>query len=246
MKRIELLPKDAPFWSTYCRDYEYLQGKTVYINRFIARYSLAKGFKGIDAHTYRRSTLMGYDAVMRLMLAFSAYDTLFKAVEKLTPHLSLSYDIYTFQIRNKELEEEFRSNQLLLNVLKADAKETALSRLESFEKGGESLTCIAYAIRNMVAHGQMNPTASKASRTAVAKQINQLSSLVLDACDFIFNDYLIVLKQVLDDPIKVDFASIEKENKELVKQQRWNLQQKEREAKKILRKQLNSVPHASR
>jgi hypothetical protein len=244
MKRIELLPIDSPLWSKYCRDYEYLQGKTVYINRFIARYSLAKAFKGIDAHTFRRSTLMGYDAVMRLMLAFSAYDTLFKAVEKLTPQLSLRYDIYSFLIHNHELEEEFRSNQLLLNVLKADAKETALSRLEAFEKGGESLTCIAFAIRNMVAHGQMNPTASKASRTSVANQINQLSALVLDACDFIFNDYLIVLIQVLDDPIKADFTSIEKENKELLKQQRWILQQREREAKKTLRKQLNSVSHA--
>lgn len=244
MKRIDLLPIDSPLWSKYCRDYEYLQGKTVYINRFIARYSLAKAFKGIDAHTFRRSTLMGYDAVMRLMLAFSAYDTLFKAVEKLTPQLSLRYDIYSFLIHNHELEEEFRSNQLLLNVLKADAKETALSRLEAFEKGGESLTCIAFAIRNMVAHGQMNPTASKASRTSVANQINQLSTLVLDACDFIFNDYLIVLIQVLDDPIKADFTSIEKENKELLKQQRWILQQREREAKKTLRKQLNSVSHA--
>lgn len=246
MKRIELLPIDATTWSCYCREYEYLKGKTVYFNRFIARYSLAKAFKGIDAHTYRRTTLMGYDSVMRLMLAFSAYDTLFKAIEKLTPQLSLRYDIYSFQIHNKELEEEFRKNQLLLNVLKADAKETALSRLESFEKGSESLTCIAFAIRNMVAHGQMNPTASKASRTSVARQINQLSSLVLEGCDFIFNDYLFVLKQILDDPIKTDFVMLEKEIKELIKQQREKNQQMERDAKKILRKQLNGISHARR
>ncbi len=120
MKRSDLFPLGATLWSQYCRDHDELEGKTVYFNRFIARYSLAKGFKRIDAHTFRRSTLMGYDAVMRLMLVFSAYDTLFVAMEKLTPHVSLTYDIDSYPIYDSELEHAFRSNLKLMKTLKAD------------------------------------------------------------------------------------------------------------------------------
>jgi hypothetical protein len=244
MKRSDFFPIDAPLWSMYCRDHEYLHGKTVYLNRFIARYSLAKAFKGIDAKTYRRSTLMGYDAVMRLMLAFSAYDNLFKAIEKLTPQLSLTYDMHSFKIHNAHLEDQFRNNRTLIRLLKADARDTSLDRIEEFERGGKSITCIAFGIRNMVAHGQMNPTASKASTASVAKQINQLGFLVLDACDFIFRDYLNVLKQILDDPIKADYDLIVRNSKELSVKQRLQSQENNRKLKKLLQKQFNSSSHA--
>jgi hypothetical protein len=236
MKRSDLFPKYASLWSQYCRNHVELEGKTVYFNRFIARYSLAKGFKGIDAHTFRRSTLMGYDAVMRLMLVFSAYDTLFVAMEKLTPHVSLTYDIDSYSIYDSELEHAFRSNLKLMKTLKADARHGSLQRLLDFEAGSQSITSIAYGIRNMVAHGQMNPTASEANKAVVAQQINQLAFLLLDACDFIFKDYLTLLKNVLEDPIKVDYALIEKESKELAAKHRAEKQLKIREVKKHSRK----------
>jgi hypothetical protein len=236
MKRSDFFPIDAPLWSMYCRDYEYLHGKTVYLNRFIARYSLAKAFKGIDAQTYRRSTLMGYDAVMRLMLVFSAYDTLFVAMEKLTPHISLTYDIDSYPIYDSELEHAFRSNLKLMKMLKADARHGSLQRLLDFEAGSQSITSIAYGIRNMVAHGQMNPTASEANKAVVAQQINQLAFLLLDACDFIFKDYLTLLKNVLEDSIKVDYVFIENESKELAAKHRIEKQIKAREVKKHSRK----------
>jgi len=238
MKRSDLFPLNAPLWSQYCRDHAELEGKTVYFNRFIARYSLAKGFKGIDAHTFRRSTLMGYDAVMRLMLVFSAYDTLFVAMEKLTPHVSVTYDIDSFPIYHSKLEHDFRNNLKLIKTLKADARHGSLQRLEVFELGGHSITCIAYGIRNMVAHGQMNPTASEANKATVAKQINQLAFLLLEACDFIFNDYLSILKIVLHEPIKADYVLIERESKALAAKHRLKTQLKDREAKKIQERRL--------
>jgi hypothetical protein len=233
MKRSDLFPKQASLWTQYCRDYVELEGKTVYFNRFIARYSLAKGFKGIDAHTFRRSTLMGYDAVMRLMLVFSAYDNLFKAIEKLTPQLCLTYDMHSFQIRESELEVNFRSNHLLMRLLMADARDASLTRLEEFKRGGNSITCIAFGIRNMVAHGQMNPTASKANTNNVALQINKLAQLVLDACDFIFEDYLKVLKEVLDDNVKADISLIAKESKQIQLEQKNKVKKNVSDVKKI-------------
>lgn len=241
MKRSDLFPRDAPLWSQYCKDYDELVGKTVYFNRFIARYSLAKGFKGIDAHTFRRSTLMGYDSVMRLMLVFSAFDTLFVSMEKLTPHVSLTYNIDSYPIYDAELEYAFRSNLKLLKTLKTDAKKGSLQKLEEFERGGHSITCVAYGIRNMVAHGQMNPTASEAKRSSVAKQINHLALLMLDACDFVFKDYLMVLKQVLDDPIKSDYALIECESKMIAEKLRNDRQVQKRKIKKQSQKQSSQL-----
>ena len=82
MKRIEFLPKDAPIWSKYCRDYDYLQGKTVYINRFIARYSLAKAFKdsGVSQFLGESTQNLGSSCpLLQLLLCNDADHDCFKA-----------------------------------------------------------------------------------------------------------------------------------------------------------------------
>ena len=153
--------------------------------RFVYRYRLAKSFTEIIAKDIGR-TIKGYNAILKVFLTYTAYEQLLKGAYGLRVFGLDSVD--RNRIEDAQLAEKLRKNKQLVNFLIEYSTDSILiAQLVSFRKNSNNdVVCVAYAIRNVFAHGELTATpigvALKTERTTLL----ELADFLLNYCDDIF------------------------------------------------------------
>jgi len=155
------------------------------LNIFCFRYRLAKSFIGIDAKEVGR-TKFGYEAGMKVSLAYSAYDELTTVASKLGVEnfKSKNYN----KITNKEMAEKLIKNTKLMKLIRDKTTDKELSnQIELFLKGEDhDILCIARAIRNVFNHGSYTTTSGGVKNKEDAAIYFELADTLLKYCDKTF------------------------------------------------------------
>ena len=154
------------------------------LSRFPYRYRLAKSFVGVDAKEVGR-TLIGYEAGMKVFLAYTAYEDLIYAAQKLS--IENVKDKNENIISNKELAEQLLKNKSLIEFVRNNlrAEDTLLkTRVEEFIRGETNdVLFLALAIRNFYAHGIFTATKGGVTKKADKALYYKLADVVLKYCD---------------------------------------------------------------
>jgi hypothetical protein len=154
------------------------------LSRFPYRYRLAKSFVGIDAKEVGR-TLIGYEAGMKVFLAYTAYEDLIYAAKKLG--IENVKDKNENTILNKELAKELIKNTKLIEFVRNNlrSEDTLLkARIEEFIRGDTNdVLFVALAIRNFYAHGIFTATTGGITKKADKVLYFRLANEVLKYCD---------------------------------------------------------------
>ena len=129
------------------------------LNIFCFRYRLAKSFIGINAKEVGR-TKIGYEAGMKVFLAYSAYENLIDAAYKLgVENVKKKYEN---QIMNKELSVQLMKKTELIRFISDNLRQKddwLKAKVEDFIRGNNNdVLFIALAIRNLYAHGVFTST----------------------------------------------------------------------------------------
>lgn len=153
--------------------------------RFVFRYRLAKSFEGMIANDIGNS-IKGYNAICKVFLTYTAYEQLLNSAKGL--HVFGLLSVGKNYVLNKSLAEALRKNQELLNFLIEHSKDSILiSQLSKFRSGkNDDVICIAYAIRNVFAHGELTATAIGTRLASQRNELFNLAEFILDYCDEIF------------------------------------------------------------
>lgn len=179
------------------KDHQYRSKKTASsLTRACARYNLAKSFKGMNCDGIGKYTVLGYDAITKLFLAYCSYELMhdsarillnYKNHEEIRP-LTLTAifgdDTTVTGLRNNEVLKTF--------VLKhIDKKWWVQNELDKtivtkfFNGGTKDIHLLTRTLRNWFAHG--NLTATPIGPTAKdRKSIDRLTNCILKATDDMF------------------------------------------------------------
>jgi hypothetical protein len=159
------------------------------LNRFSFRYRLAESFEGMIAPDIGR-TLEGYNVITKVFLAYTAYEAIIKAARRLRVYNVLTYDLNT--IIDKKLAPKLRANHKLTSFLIANTHDLGLiNKLNlSFSGTTEDVLCVAYALRNIFAHGDLTATAIGTETKAKRKDLIDLANSLLDYSDDTFTQCL--------------------------------------------------------
>ncbi len=155
------------------------------LNRFAFRYRLAEDFEGIVAPNVGK-TLAGYNVLTKVFLAYTAYEAIIKAGRNLRVHSVQSHDLNTRF--DKLLADKLRNNEKLKSYLLSYPHDFALSnKVKLFFNGNTSdIICIAYALRNIFAHGDLTASVVGTETIAKRKMFTDLANAILDYCDETF------------------------------------------------------------
>ena len=153
--------------------------------KFVYRYRLAMSFEEIKASEIK-STLKGYNVVLKLFLAFTAYEQLLKSADGLNV-FSLRRLNENF-IPEPALSIKLRKNKRLMDFLiQYTDKSALLGRLVSFRSGtSDDITSVAYAIRNVFAHGELTATGIGTKLKSDRDTLSELADSLLKYCDETF------------------------------------------------------------
>jgi hypothetical protein len=154
------------------------------LSRFPYRYRLAKSFVGLDAKEVGR-TLIGYEAGMKVFLAYTAYEDLIYAAQKLG--IENVKDKNENTILNKELAEQLLKNKSLIDFVRNNLRDEDAKlkmRIEEFIRGETNdVLFLALAIRNFYAHGIFTATKGGVTKKADKALYFKLADVVLKYCD---------------------------------------------------------------
>lgn len=157
------------------------------LNRFGYRYRLAKSFNGLTAEGIGRS-LLTYSALTKLFFAYTAYESLIPSANRLrsrgVEHIKLNV-LLDKNIANK-LRGNIKLKDLLLSYRFSDDLKPKLKLF--FDETTDDIICIAYAIRNMFAHGDLTTTDIGTGTAKDRKLLLLVADSVLEYCDEVFSD----------------------------------------------------------
>lgn len=160
-----------------------------HLTRFTYRYRLAKDFIGLKAPNVGK-TLAGYDVITKLFLTYTAYEAVVKAARYLSVRSVLIHPLNTrFE---PELAKKLRSNEKLRTFLLAYPLDTALAnKVKLFFDGTTSdIVSIAYALRNIFAHGDLTASPIGTETSAKREVFTKLANAMLLYSDEIFSKCL--------------------------------------------------------
>lgn len=153
--------------------------------RFAYRYRLAKSFTYTHAPEVGR-TLAGYDAILKLFLAYTAYEQILKPAVRL--HVFAILPVDRNEIYDANIAENLRANEKLMNFLIGYSTDKNLTnRLQLFkENKTDDVTRVAYAIRNVYAHGDLTASAIGLGTHFQQDILWDLANFLLNYSDEIF------------------------------------------------------------
>lgn len=156
------------------------------LNKFSFRYRLAEDFEGIVAPNVGR-TLAGYNVITKVFLAYTAYEAVIKAARYL--RVSSIQNIELNTCFDSALAIKIRQNEKLKSYLLAYPHEQAVAnKIRHFFNGTSSdIVCIAFALRNIFAHGELTASVVGTETIAKRKVFTDLANSLLDYCDNTFS-----------------------------------------------------------
>jgi len=155
------------------------------LNKFSFRYRLAEDFEGMIAPNVGK-TLAGYNVIMKVFLAYTAYEAIVKAARYLKVQSVEEYELNT--VFDLELAVKIRANQKLRAYLLAHRHRSDLAnKIRLFFDGTTNdVVCIAYALRNIFSHGELTASVIGTETIAKRKLFIEIANSILDYCDDTF------------------------------------------------------------
>ncbi len=172
--------------------------ETVSINRFVARYRLAKSFKSIEFEGYKDVTVSAYNTIFQLFLSYSALDILFKGIKQNKHIAKYKKTIYAIKVKDADLADRLKKNKAFMKMLTDNIlDETTKIELNRFcvEPTKINMMGIARGCRHLTAHGEMSAAGSTALNKKNAADLKMLSDLVLIAADNSFTEFVEALSK---------------------------------------------------
>jgi len=163
------------------------------LRRFKYRFRLAKSFELIVAPTLDKRTIYGYSAVMKVLLAYSAFDEIRWAKSRI---LNIKGAIH--YIENEKLANKLRSEKLdnlknaLINstALKDKALKKDLNDFYEPEPKHNDVMCIATVLRNSFAHGVFTAGGASLNTKREANVVFELAECLLDKTEEMLDEIL--------------------------------------------------------
>ena len=183
------------YWKVFCqwrRDNEPLtlpdRISNTELNRFAARYRLARAFNGINADGYATDTLEAYGALLKVFLSYSALEQFHKAVKPVKPK-RLHERWASLAVSPADSLRE--SEAIVQFLIKTVSNEKLRDRLIAFQRGKhDNVLIVAMALRHAVAHGFMSVHPEGTSPKVSKIFCQQISRMLLSIADQAFIDLL--------------------------------------------------------
>jgi hypothetical protein len=104
------------------------------MTRFYSRFAMAHGFRGIVFDGYSPSSVRGYSALLKLQLAYSAFDVFVKAVNSFENQLGRKRkEIYEYTLVNEALAEQLKErHQLVVYLMHMCTSSSIVRRMHLF------------------------------------------------------------------------------------------------------------------
>jgi hypothetical protein len=160
------------------------------VNRFAARYRLAKSFSSVSFNNYSSAIISGYEGLLRLFFVWSAFEQFLKITKRKQSSIEI-------------VIKRYGTTKLLLLLHKVDSKNRFLlfihdrtnqshkKHLKSYFTGQEcNVTYLASAIRHVFAHGSLTPSADQTPPGNVKRIYELLSEFLLRVMDKEFTRYI--------------------------------------------------------
>jgi len=159
------------------------------LHRFTYRYRLASVFESINVvhdGDYLGRSKAGYEAGMKVFLAFTAYDEIHRAARYLDRN-NVAEKQYAIS-SNTALAQKIRKNDRLKCLLLGAHNNADLqNNLDNFYKTMTSdILCIACGVRNLFAHGEFTAGGAGLDRKADCLMFEEIAKQVLEHCDRLF------------------------------------------------------------
>ena len=153
------------------------------LNRFCARYRLARSLCGISLDTYSAKTTRTYTSMCSMFLAYTAYEVLLPGARQL--RVTGVEDIKTNVVLDSKLSTKLRANTKLQSFLLEHTREPDLKRkLKGFYKGSyDDIVCVAFAVRNLFSHGDLLTTDIGSGLASDRKLLDAVATRLLSYCD---------------------------------------------------------------
>lgn len=176
-------------WKLYCdklnTGLQIKDTQRAHLNRFKARYDLAKNFKSLEISNITQKTVNGYGSIFSVFLAYNAAEKLGK--------LNSFQIINDWEITDRKLSRALRLMLVKLNEVSDEFldKPYAIKQLDTFMKGkNENIRIPATVIRNGFAHGSLTPQILNATSQKNQKTLIELSEKLLDETERLFYDWV--------------------------------------------------------
>lgn len=200
-----------PRWLDYRQNYvlaHHVFKSAATVNRFGARYRLAKAFKSIELDGYHAATVNGYCSLTRLMLAWGAFEGLLIAIGKTKHDLEQISSRYDYAGLLKELGKSDPERRFFSFVRENIHNKNQKGEVQKFITGQPccGLT-LAKSVRHIFVHGLLTPSANQTEPTLAAAVCEQLTFCLFKVMDREFTERL---QELLGD--KLSFASLSDED----------------------------------
>ena len=157
------------------------------VNRFGARFRLAKAFTSLNLDGYSEPTASGYSALCRVLLTWSAFEQFMTAIgveQRDLATLLAKYDTVKLQHDIRVIDTEDRFYQFV----HARVNATHQGELSNYFNADPcNITYLASAIRHIFAHRSLTPNANQVDPCVVTGVCNKLSAVLLYIMDTEFS-----------------------------------------------------------
>lgn len=160
------------------------------VNRFAARYRIAKSFSSVSFDSYSEATASGYEGLLRLFFMWSALEQFMKITQ-------------TKQSTFLKVLEKYNTRKLLSAIRMVDTgnrfykfvqertNQTNKKHLEEYLKGREcNVTYLASSLRHVFVHGSLTPSADQTNPSCVKRICDFLSKFLLHVMDKEFTRHM--------------------------------------------------------
>ena len=156
------------------------------LSRFCYRYRLAESFEGMIAPDVGK-TLVGYYVLTKIFLTYTAYEAVVTAARKLGLRDISDHALNTSL--NPKLAMRLRENIELISYLTVHPFRLDIrNKVNLFINGTtHDIVCVAYALRNAFAHGDLTASAVSTSKKKHRDDLLDLADGILDYSDELFN-----------------------------------------------------------
>ncbi|MDY6895498.1 MAG: hypothetical protein SVO01_08815 [Thermotogota bacterium] len=153
------------------------------VNRFASRFRIAKAFRSIDLEDFSNNTTLGYSAIMKVFLSWSAFEQFMNILQMKQKDLNQILKPYEPNKAIRQIKNADR-NKSFYNFIYARVNNTHKKYLDKYFDGDlKNITYLASSIRHIFAHGTLTPHSQNTRPEKVIKVCNIISSFLLQVME---------------------------------------------------------------
>jgi hypothetical protein len=193
---------DPPLWAEYEERHKVAAltpyfNKAADVNRFQARYRLARAFRGLLLEGYSDTTKAGYDALTKVSLYWSAFEQMMYALHIPDPRYFLG--TYKFVLNLKKIEDVDSERKFFGFVRDKIDRKDLKSKLKTYiDSGSGNVFLLAKCVRHIYLHGHLTANVRGLSPQDIASICDFLCEALLKVMDAEFEARVLDLKKVYE------------------------------------------------